>query len=130
MISDTKNIKQYRRYLIVRLYNEKLKQSEIASILSMSQGRVSQILKLYKENGEAGLEVKKSKGAKPKLSYKQLGELIELLNKGPREFGYDVDSWTLSKIKFVLEKNFDISYSERHISRIMEKENYNFRRTY
>ena len=64
------------------------KQKDIASVLGMTEGWVSQTLKKYRELGPGGLLARKPPGSQSKLTPEQLSQLFEELNLGAVSHGF------------------------------------------
>jgi len=70
----SKDARQRRHYDIVRLYLEGWKKPEIAKIVDMSLQGIYKVLNQYKENGVAGLSMRKAKGRERKMNAEQEAE--------------------------------------------------------
>ena len=128
MRTKTVNIVEYQRELCVKLKDESFKQTKIASILGKTQGWVSQVLIKFNEFGIEGLKEKKAKGSTSKITEPQKAKLRIILNDGALKYGFEGDIWTRKRIKLVIEEQFCIQYSERHVDRILRKMGYSIQR--
>ena len=72
-----------RRFEAMRLLDEGLNQSETARRLTVARQTVSEWLRQYRAQGEAGLRKAGRAGRKPLLDATQLERLEILLLKGP-----------------------------------------------
>jgi len=118
-------LKEFRNRWVVKLHQEcRLVQAKIASLVGLSQGRVSQILKAYKQHGTVGLCVKKAPGRTPKLKSEQLSQVPSLLDKGSLFYGFEGDFWSRSRISRVIKETFGVSYSESRIGQLLKKMDY------
>lgn len=68
-------------------------------------------LERWNENGIKGLKPQYSGGPKPKLDNDQRKELKEILEER--------NDWTRKEIDDLIEEKFDVSYSDRHLTRIL-----------
>ena len=107
--------------LVVKLRKEGHTQSRIAEMAGLSQTRVSEILQLYNEGGNAALVIKSPPGPPPGLDKGQLEELKGILGAEAMASGFPTDGWTLSRVGEVVEGRFGKSYSLEHIRRILKK---------
>ena len=105
----------------VELKEAKWPQKAIAEALGLTERRVSQTLKKYRESGPVGLLTRKPTGAPTKLNGQQLAQLVQELNKGAIEHGYAGEVWTRARVKAVIEKLFGVSYDPTQIGRILKK---------
>ncbi len=68
--------------------------------------------KRWNENGLEGLYPNFDGGPNPKLDSKEKEKLKEVLEKR--------SDWTTKEVKNLIEDEFEVSYTERHVSRILE----------
>jgi transposase len=47
--------------------------------------------------------------------------LEEVVGNGPGEYGVDADEWTPPALRDVLAREFDVSYSEGHVRRLLKQ---------
>lgn len=122
------NIIEYQRELCVRLRELKFTQHKIAEIVGKTQGYVSQVLEKFKQFGIEGLKEKKAIGIASKITDSQKDNLRTLLKNGAIKYGFEGDIWTRKRIKLVIEEQFGIQYSERHVDRILRKMGYSIQK--
>ncbi|WP_254448425.1 helix-turn-helix domain-containing protein [Spirosoma rhododendri] len=97
------------------------KQADIARAFGLTQGWVSQTLKTYREQGEAGLMTGKRTGAPSRLTADQLDQLTKELAKGAEQHGFSGQVWTRPRINDVINKLFGVSYDPSQIGRLLKK---------
>ena len=68
-----------------------------------------------------GLYRRPNKGAKPKLTSEQFGQLPSLLEQGPQAFGYWEDVWTRERVSRVIENRFGVRYHPTQVGHILRK---------
>ena len=92
----TKNVRQKRRYDVIRLSLQGYSNNEISKILDISLRQVYNLINLYKENGIEGLKLKYSPGRKTKLTAEQEKELYDVITKKlPKDVGFEpFCNWT------------------------------------
>lgn len=59
-------------------------------------------------------------GAPPELTSTEQRTLLETLWEPPSESGYEDDAWTLELAQEYIRDRFGVSYSERHVRRILQ----------
>jgi transposase len=97
------------------------RQAGIARAFGLTEGWVSQTLKTYREQGEAGLTTGKRTGAPSRLTADQLDQLTKELAKGAEQHGFSGQVWTRPRINNVINKLFGVSYDPSQIGRLLKK---------
>ncbi len=116
-----KTAKQYRLELVVKLHQEGHTQVKIAELSQLSQSRVSTILKIYRQKGKSGLQIKSPPGRPAGLKDEDLTKLGQILKAEALAWGFPTDGWTLKRIAKVVEAEFGKPYSLEHIRRLLKK---------
>ena len=83
---------------------------DIAQMLGVTAGAISQWKKRYQRDGPAALKANPHPGAKPKLTARHRQKLACLLLKGPSKHGYASELWTLKRVAQVIRKHFGVQY--------------------
>lgn len=104
-----------RRLRALELLAEGYRPSEIARVLGVTPGAVSQWSKRARVGGAAALLKKKRQGRGPRLSAAQLAELRLVLAE--RAGGH---VWTARQVAVVVREKWGIQYSRAHVSRILK----------
>jgi transposase len=94
-------------------------QKDIALVLGVTKGSVSQWLKRVREGGVEGLRQRKPSGAPPKLTPEQRRQLLTLLAQGAEAFGFRGDLWTQPRIAQLIRRQFGVSYHPSQVGRIL-----------
>ena len=81
----TKNVKQKRRYDVIRLSLQGYSNNAITEILDISLRQVYNLINLYNKKGIEGLKLKYSPGRKTKLTAEQEKELYDVINVSSME---------------------------------------------
>jgi len=97
------------------------KQADIARAFGLTAGWVSQTLKTYRQQGEAGLTTGKRTGAPSRLTLDQLDQLTRELAKGAEQHGFPGQVWTRPRINEVITKLFGVSYDPSQVGRLLKK---------
>ena len=116
--------KEWRRRRAWELSEQGWKQKEIAEALGVSQGAVSQWMKVGREQGEEGLRGKIAQGPQPRLSEEQMAQLPTLLDQGAEAHGFRGAVWTTARVAALLKKQFGVSYHPAHMSRLLKQIKY------
>jgi transposase len=116
--------KEWRRRRAWDLYKQGWSQKEIAEALGVTQGAVSQWMKVGREQGEEGLRGKIAQGPQARLSQEQLARLPALLSQGAEAHGFRGAVWTTQRVAQLLVKQFGVTYHPAHMSRLLKRINY------
>ena len=108
-----------RRFEAMRLLDEGLNQSETARRLTVARQTVSEWLRQYRAQGEAGLRKAGRAGRKPLLDATQLERLEILLLKGPEAHGFPTPLWTCPRVARLIRDEFGVRYHEGHVWKIL-----------
>ena len=101
---------EQRRLQAMALLDKGHTGSQVARMLGVTPGAVSQWKKVYQRDGPAALKARPHPGPRPKLTPPQCRTLARLLLKGPRRHGYANELWTLGRIAEVIRKHFGVKY--------------------
>ncbi len=99
-------------------------QAEVARMLGVTAGAVSQWKKAYQAKGAKGIAARRHPGPTPRLSDRQRKQLERLLLKGARRQGYRTELWTLPRIAEVIERRFDVTYDASNVWHVLRKMNW------
>lgn len=111
-----------RRLRAWELKEEGFSQQQIADVLGVSKGAVSQWIRRGREGGVEGLKRRVACGASPRLTDEQRTELAELLVAYDAEdYGFTGKAWTCERVTRVILWHFGVSYHPAHVSRILRQ---------
>lgn len=114
--------REYRRKLAWKLFNEEgMRKIEIARLLGVSKGAVSQWTKAANEGGEEALEHKKPTGRPPLLDGYELDLLDQLIQHNPEAYGFAGEVWTRKRVGKVISMAFEVHFSEQHVGNILRR---------
>jgi transposase len=108
-----------RRLVAGRLLRAgRLSQSEIARRLGVSRMAVSQWAERLRHSphGFATLKRRPNPGRPPRLTSEQWQELLDVLEQGAMQSGFDTERWTLPRVRAVIERRFGVTYHAGYLS--------------
>jgi len=121
---DRGDWKEWRRLRAWELAKQGWSQKEIAEALGVTEGAVSQWIKMGREQGEEGLRGKIAAGPQSRLTEEQLEHLPALLDRGAETYGFHGAVWTTERVALLIKKQFGVNYHPAHMSRLLKKINY------
>ncbi len=107
-----------RRFKAIRLVEQGCSQSETARRLKVARQSVSEWLRRYRRDGEAGLRQAGRAGRKPLLDPAQLERLEALLLEGPEAQGFPTPLWSCPRVARLIGDEFGVRYHEGHVWKI------------
>lgn len=116
--------KEWRRLRAWELSQQGWSQKEIAEALGVTEGAVSQWMKVGRGQGEEGLRGKIAKGPQHRLSEKQVVQLPALLDQGAEAHGFRGAVWTTARVAELIKKRFGVKYHPAHMSRLLKRIKY------
>jgi transposase len=115
--SSARDWREGRRLRALELITEGYRSSEVARVLGVTPGAVSQWLKRAKAGGgAAALLRRKPRGRGARLNAEQLGELTLML----QQMNANGD-WTSRRVATLISERWGIRYSRAQVSRILKK---------
>jgi len=109
-----------RRQVAGRLLQQGHRVSEVARMVGVRPGSVSRWKQALEAHGAEGLKAKPHPGPRKKLSDRQRQQLVRLLRKGPRAYGYQTELWTFARVAAVIEVQFGVHYDPSQVYRILK----------
>jgi transposase len=93
---------------------------EAAEAVGSVPSSISVWMKEFREGGTDALKPKPdSKCRQSRLGEEQRDRLAQIIVDGATAQGFDTPLWTLSRIKAVVEREFEVSFSIGHLHRIV-----------
>src|SRR5437879_9021904 len=114
-----KSWREGRRLRAWALFQQGWRQRQIALALGVSEGAVSQWLAKARQAGSSALHDRPHPGRPPRLSPEQQARALTLLRLGAPAFGFRGDLWTRKRIREVIRREFGVTYSPSHLSRLL-----------
>jgi transposase len=112
--------KEWRRRRAWELSKLGWSQKKIAEALGVTQGAVSQWMKMGRERGEEGLGGTIAAGPQARLSKEQVEQLPRWLEQGAEAHGFQGEVWTTQRVAVLIQKQFGVSYHPAHVSRLLK----------
>jgi len=119
--SQTTIWKEKRRRHALKLAKQGWKQKEIAVALDVSNGAVSQWLKVSKQEGRSGLLARAHTGRPPELGNEEKQSIPEYLSHGAESYGFQGEVWTCRRVRKMIEIEFGVSYHKSHVARLLKE---------
>ena len=119
--TGTSNELEQRRMRAIALLDEGYRPSQVARMVGVTPGAISQWKKRYERDGPQALEARPHPGPTPRLTAKQCDQLARLLLKGPSWHGYPTELWTLRRVAEVIRKRFDVEYDLSAVWRVLQR---------
>lgn len=113
--------REARRKRAWELHQQGWMQKTIAAALGVSQGAVSQWLKVGREGGIEALNAHPPIGRQSRLRAEQLNDLVTQLAKGAEAHGYQGNVWTTQRVVAVIARLYHVQYHRAHASRLLRK---------
>lgn len=93
--------------------------AEVAQTVGVARQTVYTWKALLDESGIDALRAMGGKGRPARLDASQREALRRRLLDSPTEHGFGTELWTLKRVRVLIERMFDVSFSEVHIWRIL-----------
>jgi len=108
-----------RRLRAWALFQQGWRPCQIAAVLGVTEGAVSQWLTRARQGGEASLRDRKPPGRPPRLTLEQQAKVPALLAQGAAAWGFRGDRWTRARVAQLLRRAFGVRYHPAHVSRLL-----------
>lgn len=110
------------RVLMVKHHKKNIPLRKIGEMLDIPHTKAYFWIRRYEQHGMKGLITKKQPGKKPLLSGKNMASIKEFIkNNKPERYNGQAAGWSSREVKNYIHQRFSISYSLRHIERILHK---------
>lgn len=101
-------IKDRAHTILLRDQGKKIK--EIANVLFRSETFVKESIKSYLSGGIFSIQKHHKGGNSKKLTKEEKEELKKMLEKEPKEYGFNQSFWSIDLLKIFVEKQFKVFY--------------------
>lgn len=129
-MKETKDIRMYQRYKVIYLHLKGNSNRDIANQEGFDDHTVGIYIKNYKQNGFAGLVMKKSPGAPKLLTADQETILAEVITtKTPDQVGFpNRKNWYINIVQQWIKDNFNVEYSHSGTAEMLHRIKLSFTR--
>lgn len=112
--------REIQRFRALKLKRDGWTHDEVAEALSVSKTAVSKWMKIADQQGDQGRSASPRKGAKPRLTTKQLQQPPALLEAGAEKYGFRREVWICERVASVIRWEFNVTYHKAHVSRLLK----------
>jgi len=110
-----------RRMRAADMFRRGKSQADVARALGVSAESASEWYRLWSTGGRGALAGAGRAGRLPKLSDRQLAEVVKALKGGPRANGFETDLWALARVADVIEAMTGVRYGTTQTWRILRQ---------
>ena len=103
-------------------------QKEIAEVLGVTEGAVSQWMKSAREGGKEALKAHPAKGVRPRLTAEQQAQIPAVLAKGASAYGFAGEVWNSRRLAVAIKREFGVSYHPDHCGFLVRKMGYSMQK--
>lgn len=113
------------RLWAVQKAKEGMSVPEIAAFFNKGVSTVYQWIALEKEQGQDALKrsYPEREGKLDEESWQQVEQMIQ---GSALDYGFEEDFWSLPRIKYLIQKEFGVSYHEGHLSKVMNQRGFSW----
>lgn len=116
---EEKDVKVKYRIQMMLYLRDGYTQREVSKMLRVSVGLIPYWKARFEKEGITGLQDKKGRGVKPKISYEQLSMLRSAMDEPiPLGNGYS-RGWLSKDVRIFLKRFLGLSYTRQHVCRIL-----------
>ena len=98
-----------------------LRQRDIAVVLQVSEGAVSQWFQAARFRGVEALRSRPRPGRPSRLTAEQKALIPDFLWHGAEAYGFRGEVWTCPRVAVILAEEFGVRYSASHVSRLLKR---------
>jgi transposase len=120
--SDPHDWREWRRMRALELHQQGWTQRGIAAALGATESAVSRWMAAARRGGREALASHTDRrGMAPKLNPDQVRLIPDFLWHGAEAYGFRGDFWTCGRVAGVIREEFDVSYSNSQVSRLLKQ---------
>lgn len=109
-----------RRLRAAALFDQGLKNAEIAERVEVSLTSVKRWKRALREGGAKALQAVPHPGPKSRLTDEQKSELAAIVRQGAVAAGFANDWWTTRRVAKVVRDRFGVSYHFNHVGKLLK----------
>lgn len=111
-----------------KMFEKGMNQCDIAEVLGVTEGAVSQWINRAKEEGPESLKCQPRSGADTKLSEAQQQRLVELLKQGAESFGFEGELWTTPRVTALIQREFGVTYENSSVYKLLDRLGFSYQK--
>jgi transposase len=127
-IKHDKRSEVVQRCIAIRLLHLGHKPEEVAEMQAVSKPTIYGWFHRWQSGGVEALVNQPKSGRPPKADDAYSLALVEVIEKEPKELGYDFMIWTVERLSAHLEKGTGIFLSESRLRALIKRKRYRYRR--
>jgi transposase len=127
-IHHDKRAEVRQRCTVIRLLHLGHKPDKVAEMYAVSKPSIYGWFARWKAGGIDGLAIKPRSGRPSKTDEAYRQKLEEVIEKEPKELGYDFAVWTVDRLRLHMEKETGIGLSECRMRALIKRKGYRYRR--
>jgi transposase len=113
---------QDTRVLVLSAVDRGMKVDDAAAIFEVGKSTINNWLKMRRESGWEGLQVKKAPGRKPQLSDRQMAQLRGwIIGQDPRQLQFEFGLWTREMIGELIKRKFGIDFTPQWVGKLLHR---------
>jgi len=118
---DHKTLEVLRKQAVRRVVEDGEAPDEVADSLQVNRATVYHWLSAFHYGGWSALDAKAIPGRPPKLDGKQMAWLAKTIrSKNPLQLHFEYALWTVSMVREVIRRQFDVKLSEVSVGRLLK----------
>ena len=110
-----------RRARAADLFERGLSRARVARLLGVCRATTTHWYRTWKEHGRDALVTTRKRGRPPKIGADDLVRIGQALSRRPREWGYELESWSLASAAALIERLTGVKYHHRHVGRLIRR---------
>jgi len=110
-----------RRIQAAKLFDQGLRQAEVARQVGVHRQSVSRWHKAWRDHGARSLKSAGRAGRKPRLTDKHFRQVERALKEGPEAHDFGTLLWTTRRVAIVIQRLTGVQYHEDHVYRLLQK---------
>lgn len=112
---------EQRRLRAARLFAQGMRPAEVAREFEVSRQSATVWHRAWQEEGVRGLRQAERAGRPALLTSQELSKVQRALLKGPSEYGWHTELWTLERVADVIAMETGIRYTVGHVWKILRR---------
>lgn len=113
---------QDTRLLVLSAIDRGMKVNDAAAVFGVGRSTIKNWLKVRRESGWPGLEVKRAPGRRPKLTDRQLGQLRGwIIGQDPRQLQFEFALWTREMVGELIKRKFGVEFTPQWVGELLRR---------